>query len=339
MKIVLDAMGGDYAPESTVAGAVLALQEYPKISRLFLTGDEVSLSAELKKLDYSDPRIEIVHTTQIVAMEDKAIDAVRRKKDSSISRAVDLVKSGEAEAVVSAGHTGAAVAATTIKLRMLEGVERPGIASFFPTEKNTCILMDAGANVDARPEHMLQYAIMGSVLAKHFLGYENPVIGLMSIGEEDVKGSEFTKEIFKLLKSSSLHFRGNIEGNDLFKNPVEIVLCDGFTGNVVLKTMEATAGAVFHWLKKELMKTPIRMAGAWLARNAFRSIRKQTNPEMYGGSPLLGVNGICIIAHGSSSPLAVKNAIRVAIEFIEQGVNPKIVEALREYNAQHAAES
>ena len=331
MKIVLDAMGGDYAPASTVAGAVLALKEYSKISRLFLTGDEVSLRAELQKLNYSDPRIEIVPTTQVVAMEDKAIDAVRRKKDSSISRAVDLVKQGAAEAVVSAGHTGACVAATTIKLRMLEGVERPGIASFFPTEKHTCILMDAGANVDARPEHMLQYAVMGSVLAKHFLGYENPAIGLMSIGEEDVKGSEFTKEIFKLLKASSLNFRGNIEGNDLFKNPVEIVLCDGFTGNVVLKTMEATAGAVFHWLKKELVKTPIRMAGAWLARNAFHSIRKQTNPEMYGGSPLLGVNGICIIAHGSSSPLAIKNAIRVAIEFIENSINPRIVEALQQY--------
>jgi glycerol-3-phosphate acyltransferase PlsX len=334
MKIVLDAMGGDFAPASTVAGAVLALKEYPKISRLFLTGDERALRLELKKLGYSDPRIEIVATTQVVAMEDKAIDAVRRKKDSSISRAVDLVKEGQAEAIVSAGHTGASVAATTIKLRMLEGIERPGIASFFPTENNTCVLMDAGANVDARPEHMLQYAIMGSVLAKHFLGYANPAIGLMSIGEEDVKGSEFTKEIFKLLKASTLNFRGNIEGNDLFKNPVEIVLCDGFTGNVVLKTMEATAGAVFHWLKKELKKTPIRMAGAWLARNAFRAIRKETNPEMYGGSPLLGVNGICIIAHGSSSPLAIKNAIRVAMEFIEQGVNPRIVEALKEYARQ-----
>ncbi len=333
MKIVLDAMGGDYAPKSTVEGAVLALKEYPKISRLFLTGDQMALTAELRKFNCSDPRLQIVHTTQVVAMDDKAIDAVRRKKDSSISRAVDLLKNGEADALVSAGHTGAAVAATTIKLRMLEGIERPGIASFFPTEKNTCILMDAGANVDARPEHMLQYAIMGSVLAEHFLGYKNPLLGLMSIGEEDVKGSEFTKEIFKLLKSSSLHFRGNIEGNDLFKNPVEVVLCDGFTGNVVLKTMEATAGAVFHWLKKELYKTPVRLLGAWLARNAFRSIRKQTNPEMYGGSPLLGVNGICIIAHGSSSPLAIKNAIRVALEFIEHGVNPKIVQALAEYRS------
>jgi len=336
MRIVLDAMGGDHAPANTVAGAVLALKEYSKISRLFLTGDEGAIRAELAKLNYSDPRIEIVPTTQVVEMNDQAIEALRRKKDSSISRAVDIVKRGDAEAVVSAGHTGAAVATTTIKLRMLEGVDRPGIASYIPTEKNVCVLMDAGANIDARPEQMLQYAIMGSVLSKHVLGYENPAIGLMSIGGEDVKGSEFTKEIFKLLKASSLNFRGNIEGHDLFENPVEVVLCDGFTGNVVLKTAEATATAVFHWLKRELMKTPIRIAGAWLARNAFRAIRKRTNYETYGGSPLLGVNGICIIAHGSSSPLAIKNALRVAIDFIEQRINPRIVDALREYREKNS---
>ncbi|MFI0347587.1 MAG: phosphate acyltransferase PlsX [Chthoniobacterales bacterium] len=339
MRIVLDAMGGDHAPANTVEGAVLALKEYPKITRLFLTGDEIAIHAELAKHQCSDARIEIIHTTQVVEMTDHAVEAVRRKKDSSISRAVDLVKKGEAEAVVSAGHTGAAVAATTIKWRTLEGVERPGIASYIPTEKNICVLMDAGANVDARPEHMLQYAIMGSVLSKYVLGYENPAIGLMSIGGEDVKGSEFTKEIFKLLRASTLNFRGNIEGHDLFENPVEVILCDGFTGNVVLKTMEATAAAVFRWLKREITKTPLRIFGAWLARNAFRSIRKRTNYETYGGSPLLGVNGICIIAHGSSSPLAIKNAIRVAADFIEQRINPRIVDALKTYQKNVIAHS
>ena len=331
MRIVLDAMGGDFAPVNTVAGAVLALQSYPKITKLFLTGDSSAIRAELEKLKCSDPRIEIVHTTQVVEMDDGAVEAVRRKKDSSISRAVDLVKKGDAEAIVSAGHTGASVAATTIKLRTLEGVDRPGIASYIPTEKNVCVLVDAGANLDARPEHMLQYAIMGSVLSKYVLGYKNPAIGLMSIGGEDVKGSEFTKEIFKLLKTSTLNFRGNIEGHDLFENPVEVVLCDGFTGTVVLKTAEATASAVFQWLKRELMKTPIRIIGAWLARNAFRAIRRKTNYETYGGSPLLGVNGICIIAHGSSSPLAIKNVLRVAADFIEQGINPRIVKELKDY--------
>lgn len=336
MRIALDAMGGDYAPKNTVAGAVQALREYPRITKLFLTGDEQAIKAELASLNFADPRIEIVHTTQVVEMSDAAVEAVRRKKDSSVSRAVDLVKSGQADAIVSAGHTGAAVAATTIKLRTLEGIERPGIASYIPTEKNVCVLIDAGANIDAKPLHLLQYAIMGSVLSKHVLGYANPEIGLMSIGGEDVKGSEFTKDVFKLLKASSLNFRGNIEGHDLFEHPVEVVLCDGFTGNVVLKTAEATASAVFRWLKRELTSTPLRMLGAWIARNAFRAIRQRTNYENYGGSPLLGVNGICIIAHGSSSPLAIKNAIRVAVDFIDQQVNPRIVEAVRAYNQTNA---
>jgi glycerol-3-phosphate acyltransferase PlsX len=337
MRIALDAMGGDYAPRNTVAGAALALKEYSQITRLFLTGDEPSIKAELERIGCTDRRIEIVHTTQVVEMSDAAVEAVRRKKDSSVSRAVDLVKKGDADAIVSAGHTGAAVAATTIKLRTLEGIERPGIASYLPTEKNVCVLIDAGANVDARPVHLLQYAIMGSVLSKHVLGYENPEIGLMSIGGEDVKGSEFTKDVFKLLKASSLNFRGNIEGHDLFEHPVEVILCDGFTGNVVLKTAEATASAVFRWLKHELIKTKFRMFGAWIARNAFRTIRSRTNYENYGGSPLLGVNGICIIAHGSSTPLAIKNAIRVAMDFIREQVNPRIVEAVRAYNENNEA--
>jgi len=336
MRIALDAMGGDYAPRNTVAGAVMALREYPKITKIFLTGDDAAIRAELKQLGCTDSRIEIIHTTQVVEMSDAAVEAVRRKKDSSVSRAVDLVKTGDADAIVSAGHTGAAVAATTIKLRTLEGIERPGIASYLPTEKNVCVLIDAGANIDAKPIHLLQYAIMGSVLSKHVLHYENPEIGLMSIGGEDVKGSEFTKDVFKLLKTSSLNFRGNIEGHDLFEHPVEVVLCDGFTGNVVLKTAEATASAVFRWLKNELVKTRFRMLGAWIARNAFLAIRKRTNYENYGGSPLLGVNGICIIAHGSSSPLAIMNAIRVATDFIEQQVNPRIVEAVKAYNKKNA---
>ncbi len=332
MKIALDAMGGDFAPDHTIAGAVLALHEHPEIEQLFLVGDEAKIRTHLARHACSDPRIEIVHATQVVEMTDGAVESVKRKKDSSVSRAVDLVKRGEADAIVSAGHTGAAVAATTIKLRTLPGVDRPGIASVIPTEHNVFVLCDAGANVDARPMHLLQYAIMGAVYSRHVLGYKNPSIGLMSIGDEDVKGTDFTKEVFKLLKKSSLNFRGNVEGHDLFKNPVEVVVCDGFVGNVVLKTCESIAAAIFLWLKNELKKSPIRLAGAWLARNAFRSIKKRTNYEEYGGSPLLGVNGICIIAHGSSSPLAIKNAIRVAAESISHQVNPHIVEEIRKFN-------
>ncbi len=333
MKVALDAMGGDHAPASCIEGAVMALREYPALEQLFLVGDEAALQAGLKAHGCNDPRVKIVHASQVVAMDETAVEAVRRKKDSSISRAVDLVKSREADAVVSAGHTGAAVAATTIKLRTLPGVDRPGIAALLPTETNVCVLIDAGANTDARPEHMLQYAIMGAVFSQYVLGYPKPAIGLMSIGGEDVKGSEFTKDIFKLLKRSGLNFRGNIEGHDLFQNPVEVILCDGFTGNVVLKSCEATAEAVFHWLKNELTRTPLRMLGAWLARGAFRVIKKKTNYEEYGGSPLLGVDGICIIAHGASSPKAIKNAIRVAMESIKTKINPHIVEEIRSFHA------
>lgn len=333
MRVALDAMGGDFAPQNCVAGAVLALREFPRLEKLYLVGDEARLRAELDANRCNDRRVEIVHSTQVVEMSEKAVDAVRRKKDSSISRAVDLVKRGEADAVVSAGHTGAAVAATTIKLRTLEGVDRPGIAALLPTETNLTVLIDAGANTDARPEHMLQYGIMGAVFSRYVLGFKSPAIGLMSIGGEDVKGSEFTKEVFKLLRESGLNFRGNIEGHDLFQNPVEVVLCDGFTGNVVLKSCEATAEAAMQWLKHELKRSPVRMLGAALAQGAFRSLKKRVSYEEYGGSPLLGVDGICIIAHGSSSAKAIKNAIRVALESIETKINPHIVEEIAAFYA------
>ena len=329
-------MGGDFGPPNLVGGSVMALREIPQIDKLYLVGDSPQIETELKKLGCNDRRVEIVHSTQVVEMSDKPVESVRRKKDSSISRAVDLVKAGSADAVVSAGHTGAAVAATTIKLRTLPGVERPGIASIIPTESNLFVLIDAGANVDAKPMHLLQYGIMGSVYSRHVLGYERPSIGLMSIGEEDVKGTDFTKEVFKMLKQSQLNFRGNIEGHDLFAHPVEVVVCDGFVGNVILKTCEAVGDAIFKWLKHELLKSNVRMAGAYLARNAFRAIRKKVNYEEYGGSPLLGLNGICIIAHGSSTPLAIKNALRVAGESIEHGVNPHIVEEIRRYHEKNA---
>jgi glycerol-3-phosphate acyltransferase PlsX len=332
MKIALDAMGGDFGPPNIVGGAVMALKEYPHIEKLFLVGDTPRIEAELKQHGCSDGRIEIVHATQVVEMSDGAVDAVKRKKDSSVSRAVDLVKKGDASAIVSAGHTGAAVAATTIKLRTLPGVDRPGIAAVIPSETNIFVLIDAGANSDPRPDHMAQYAIMGSVYSRHVLGYPKPTVGLMSIGDEDMKGSDLTKEVFKLLKQSGLNFRGNIEGHDLFADPVEVVVCDGFVGNVILKTCESIGDAIFKWLKHELMKSKTRMAGAYLARNAFRTIKKKVNYEEYGGMPLLGVNGICIIAHGASTPLAIKNALRVAAESIEQQVNPHIVEEVRRYH-------
>lgn len=337
MKIALDAMGHDEGPQKLVEGAALALSEFSQIGRLYLTGDASRLEAELKKIGCNDRRIEIVHCTQVVEMSDSAIESVRRKKDSSIARAVDLVKNGDAEAVVSAGHTGACVAATTIKLRTLPGIERPGIAATLPTETNLFVLIDAGANTAPTPAQMMQNAIMGAVYSKHVLGYQNPSVGLMSIGTEDEKGNVITRESFELLKASSLNFRGNVEGHDLFEHPVEVVVADGFTGNVVLKTSEAIAHAIFRWLKHEIYKSPVRKLGAMLAKGAFMNIRKKTSADEYGGMPLLGINGVCIIGHGGSSPVAVKNAIRMAVQSISQQVNPHIVEHIRLYNEQAAA--
>jgi glycerol-3-phosphate acyltransferase PlsX len=332
MRIALDAMGGDFGPPSLVAGAVMALREYRHIQKLYLVGDQRQIETELEKHRCNDSRIEIVHATQVVEMSDTAWSAVRRKKHSSVSRAVDLVKHDRADAIVSAGHTGAAVAASIVKLRTLDGIDRPGIAAVLPTQFNVFVLIDAGATIDSRPEHLLQYAIMGSVYSRHVLGYKNPTVGLVSLGEEDVKGTELTKEVFKLLKRSRLNFVGNIEGRHLFEDPVEVVVCDGFVGNVILKTSESIAVAIFKWLKHELTRTKVRMAGAYVARHAFNDIKRKTNYEEYGGSPLLGVNGICIIAHGASTPLAIKNALRVAAESIEHRVNPHIVEEVRRYH-------
>ncbi|HEX8313234.1 MAG TPA: phosphate acyltransferase PlsX [Chthoniobacteraceae bacterium] len=333
MKIALDAMGHDDGPAELIEGAALALREYPEITRLYLTGDTPSLEAELKRIACTDSRIQIIHTTQVVEMHDSGLDAVRKKKDSSVSRAVDLVKSGEADAVVSAGNTGAAVAAATIKLRMLPGIERPAIIAHMPTEKGThFILCDAGANPDPTPQQIEDNAIMALVYCRHVLGQKNPRAGLLSNGTEEFKGNELTLASHVLLKACGINFHGNVEGHDLFEGAVDVVVTDGFTGNVVLKTSEALAKSIFRLLKGQLMKTAVRKAGAFLCKPAFRAVHNVTNADEYGGMPLLGVNGVCIIAHGGSSPNAVKNAIRMAIQSIRHQVNPHIIEEAQRYH-------
>jgi glycerol-3-phosphate acyltransferase PlsX len=331
MKVALDAMGGDHAPEINIVGAVQALKSLEKLSHLYLVGDEDILKAEAAKhkLDLTDPRVSIVHAPEVIGMAEPGAKTVRRKKLSSISIAMDLVKDGTADAFVSAGNTGAAVAAATLKLRCLNGVDRAGIASPLPNEHGICNILDSGANPEAKPEHLVAYAIMGSAYAKYVLGVKEPKVGLMSNGEEDEKGTTFTKETFKLLKQTpGIHFVGNVEGHDLFETKLDIVLCDGFVGNIVLKSVEATAKAVSKWLKTEIKETPLRMAGAVLAQGAFKALKAKGSYETYGGSPLLGVNGVVIIAHGSSTGVAVKNAIRVAVEAVEHKINPRIEEAM-----------
>lgn len=322
-------MGGDHAPAAMIEGAMLALEDSGiDVEKLFLVGEEKTVEEELTHLSYANSKIEVVHSEQVVEMHESAVKSVRQKKKSSISVAVDLVKSGDCQAVVSAGNTGAAVAASTIKLRNIPGVERAGIASPLPNENGPCNIVDAGANVDSKPSHLLGYAIMGSVYARHVQGKKNPIVGLMSVGEEDSKGTDLTREVFGLLKESGLNFIGNVEGHDLFETPVDVVVCDGFVGNVVLKSCEATAKAMFKWLKEDIKATPIRQMGALIAKEAFKATKERGNYETYGGSPLLGVNGICIIGHGSSSPRAVKNAIRVASEAVRHHVNPHIEEEM-----------
>lgn len=336
MRIAVDAMGGDYAPKNVVEGVHMAIRDFPQIEKIYLVGDQTQLKALVDQLGIPAKRVEIVHSTQVVEMHESSIMAVRHKRDSSVSISVDLVKRGDAAAVVSAGHTGAAVAATTIKLRTLPGVDRPGICSPLPSDHGVCNILDAGANPDAKPAHLLHYAIMGSVYCKHALGVANPKVGLMSVGEEDEKGNELTREVFRLLKDAPINFKGNVEGHDLYEGGVDVVLCDGFTGNVVLKSAEATAKALFKWLKHELTGNPMRYAGAMLAKGAFKAIKDRSNYETYGGSPLLGVNGICIICHGRSSPLAIRNGIRVAMEAITHEVNPHIQEEIARLNHAHA---
>lgn len=329
MRIALDAMGGDFAPRNMIAGAKMALASYGRIETLFLTGNEAVLKEEMRIQQLHDPRIEIVHCTEVVEMTDSAVKAIRSKKDSSISVATGLVKSGQAQAVVSAGHTGAAVAAATVKLRTLKGVERAAIGSPFPNLHGVCLLIDAGASVDSRPIHLFQQAVMGSVFMRHAYGIPDPVVGLMSNGEEEGKGNEVTREVFAMLKAAQgINFKGNIEGRDLANSPVHVAVCDGFTGNILLKGAEGTAKAVGSLMKQALTANPWRKVLAAMLRPALRSAADRMNYEHHGGSPLLGVNGVSIIAHGSSSPLAMKNALRVAMETVQSAVNARIEEEI-----------
>ncbi len=332
MRIAVDAMGGDFAPQNIVAGAAEALRTDAQIARLFLVGDRVRIEAELRKAGSTDSRVHIVHASEVIEMQDPPVQAVRRKKDSSMSRAIDLVKKGEADAVVSAGNTGALLTASQLKLRTLEGVDRPGLACLIPAPENVFVLMDAGANLEPHPSNLVQYAIMGSMYSKQILGYKDPRVAVFSIGSEDMKGNELSLEAHRLLKQSDLNFVGNIDGHDLFANIADVVITDAFVGNAVLKACESTARLIAHWLKDEMKKNPLRMLGGLLAAGAFRTLKRKADPDEYGGAVLLGINGTCIKAHGASSPNAVKNAIRVATEFVECQFNQHIVDEIKRFN-------
>lgn len=336
MKIVLDAMGGDIAPKNPIGGLKLALETLKDVEKFYITGPKDTLEAELDTQQVGHrERIEIVPANQVVDMHDSGLDAVRKKKNSSITVAVDLVKQGQAQAVVSAGHTGASVTAGTLMLGRLDGVDFPGIASPMPNEHGICYILDAGANPDATARHLVQYAIMGSTYAQYLHGRSSPVVGLMNVGEEDSKGNMLVKEAFAMLKQAPVNFKGNVEGHDIFETELDVIVCDGFTGNVVLKSCEATAKAMFNWLKREIESSFVRKMGAFIARDAFRAVKKRGSYESYGGSPLLGVKGVVIIGHGSSSPVAIMNALRVGMEAVTHEVNPHIQTAITSHVFAH----
>jgi glycerol-3-phosphate acyltransferase PlsX len=320
MRMVVDVMGGDHGPGVVIDGARQALQAHPSITELFLVGHEDEIKAGMARSGLRDSRVKIVHASESLTMEDKPIEGLRRKKDCSILRAVDLIKEGKADALISPGNTGGIVAASTIRLRPLEGLDRPCIATIIPAPKNEFVLLDAGASVECRPTHLLHFAIMGSIYSREILGHKKPRVGILCNGTEANKGTELTQEASKLCKMVDLNFIGNVEGHDLFNNRVDVVVCDGFIGNIVLKILESFAKGLGSWLKDEISKNPKRMLGAMLVKGALRTIRRRTDPDTRGGAPLLGLNGIIFKAHGSSRERAIMNGIGQAVQAAEHHI-------------------
>lgn len=328
MRIAVDAMGGDFAPTQIVSGAIEAANTLAGVSSIILVGDRDAIHRECALHKRVPETVRVHHASEVVEMNESPANAVRRKRDSSINRAIELVKTGEADAMISAGNSGAVVAGAALKLRTIKGIERPAIATVMPTPVKPFVLIDAGANTDCSAELLFQFAVMGAIYARELLGYADPLVGLMSVGTEDSKGTDTTKEAFRLLSESHLTFRGNIEGHDLFKGEIDVAVCDGFVGNVILKTSESVAHAVGRWIKNEFSGNIHRKLGALLLTGAMRVMKGHMNPELYGGAPLLGVNGVCIISHGSSSAMAIFHAIRVAVESVEHRINHLIEETL-----------
>jgi glycerol-3-phosphate acyltransferase PlsX len=323
-------MGGDNAPQVIVDGAVMAAREYG--FKIVLVGDQTLLHSELEKHKNVPKSVTVHHAGSFIRMDESAAISIRKKKDSSISICADLAKEGVVDAIVTAGHTGAAVAATVLKLRLLEGIERPGIGILFPTRGTPTFLIDVGANIDIKSTHLYQYAVMGEVYFRYLLRKNRPSVGILNIGEEETKGHDHIREAHQLLNKSKLHFIGNVEGRDIFNGSVDIVVCDGFVGNVVLKVSESITEVIGKLLKDEFKKSALTMLGALLAKPAFNALKKKVDYSEYGGAPLLGIDGTCIISHGSSNAIAIKNAIRVAGEFVKYEINQHILEALQTSN-------
>ncbi len=320
--IAVDAMGGDFAPAHPVAGAVLAARDFG--TRILLIGRAAEVEAELRRHRPSGLPIEIVNASEVVGMDESPVTAFRRKKDSSLRVAAALLREGRAQGMVSAGNTGAVMTTVKMVCGVLEGIERPALCAVVPNLTGPSVWLDVGANIDCRPDHLVQFAVMGHLYAREVLAVASPRVGLMSIGEEDSKGNEITREAFRMLKDSPLNFIGNVEGRDIFNGEADVIVCDGFIGNVSLKAVESAAEAIVHFLKEELGKSFRAKLGYLLARPAFRAFRRKVDYAEYGGVPLLGVRGVAIVCHGGSSARAIKNGVRVALDFHRNHVNDRI---------------
>ena len=325
VKIAIDAMGGDFGPEPIVKGCIQALKK--KQFTPILIGKKSEILPLLPK-SYRD-KILIIESDDVISMHDHATDAIKRQ-ESSIYKAVELVRSGEADGIVSAGHSGATMTLATLRIGRLKGVARPALVTLMPTKVGRrSVLLDVGANVDSKPEHLAQFAVMGGCYAEDVLGITEPSIGLLANGEEDSKGNELTKATFNILRGYK-GFKGNVEGGDIFNGSCDVITCDGFVGNLVLKTSEGVASTISQLLKDYIKKSPIRITGALLMRRVFKLLKKEIDYAEVGGAPLIGLKGCAIISHGKSNARAIENAIYQAISYVDTGVNEHIITRLKE---------
>ncbi len=325
--IAVDAMGGDFGPSVVVPGAIDAAKRYDL--SLLLVGDTAKIEAELEQISTSGVRIEVVHADDVVHMNEKPSDVLRRKKNASIQVACRLVREGAAHAVVSAGHSGATVACGMFIVGRIQGVERPALTTLMPTEKNPLVLLDVGANVDCKPYHLFQFGLMGNAFARDIMEYSAPSISLLSIGEEEGKGNTQVKEAYDLLKmAQNLNFAGNCEGRDLFTGNVNVAICDGFLGNVVLKTSEGLSTSLIRILKRNLLSGVLPTLGALLAKGAFKRFKETVDYAEYGGAPLLGLQGLILVCHGKSNPKAICSAVRMGGMFVRKGTNKHLAQTI-----------
>jgi glycerol-3-phosphate acyltransferase PlsX len=337
LPIAVDAMGGDFAPQSAVEGAVRSAVDDG--AEILLVGDRTKVEAELARhfpQGGRPKRLEVIHAEEVVGMDEPAITPIRKKRRSSIRLCAELVKEGRAQAMITAGNTGAAMISAKMVIGTVSGLDRPALAAVLPNISGRTVVLDVGANVDSKALHLREFAVMGHFYAQEVIGTPSPRIGLMSIGEEEGKGTDFTREVFKVLKNTGLNFVGNVEGRDVFNGAVDVIVCDGFVGNVILKSAEALAEMVGKMLREEIERSIRTKTGYLLAKPAFDAFRRRTDYSEYGAAPLLGVNGGCFIGHGRSNAKAIQNAIRRAVEFSTARLDQKIRDKIAELHSQEA---